>query len=211
MSVKLSKVTKDLNVGLSTAVDFYIKTADVEENRMRVLLMTSLIYCTKNFADKDQKIESEIMAMRHKEKSKSESVVLEGFKQTQPEEIKVEIADNERPQLKTVGKIDLESLNYKKSEPQPKAEPVAPVEPVKEEKNVEKVEAPIQKEIIVEPNIEKEQVKKIEPLEDSKANPVVEPKLESKIREEIQNTTNIEQGSDNTQSWIILKMRYQTC
>jgi len=202
MSVKLSKVTKDLNVGLSTAVDFLHQKgfADVEENPNARITDDQFDLLHKEFCkDKDQKIESEIMAMRHKEKSKSESVVLEGFKQTQPEEIKVEIADNERPQLKTVGKIDLESLNYKKSEPQPKAEPVAPVEPVKEEKNVEKVEAPIQKEIIVEPKIEKEQVKKIEPLEDSKANPVVEPKLESKIREEIQNTTNIEQGSDNTQ------------
>ncbi len=148
MSIRLSKAVKDLNVGLSTAVEFLHKKgqADVEENPNHKISDEQYNLLVMEFSkDKSLKIESEKFAQQQKQaKEKQQTVAIEGFdeakrveKKKEEEVVSVKIEENERPQFKTVGKIDLDSLS-KKPEPkkaEPKPEP-AP-EPKKEKKPVE--------------------------------------------------------------------------
>ena len=131
MSVKLSKVTKDLNVGLATVVEFLHKKgfSEVAENNPNARISDEQydLLLQEFSKDKTVKKQSEIAAQRHKERPKNETVVLDSY-------AKKEAAAVEQPkeapiQFKTVGKIDLDSLNKKKTaetpaEPEPQEEPV---------------------------------------------------------------------------------------
>ena len=131
MSVKLSKVTKDLNVGLATVVEFLHKKgfSEVAENNPNARISDEQydLLLQEFSKDKTVKKQSEIAAQRHKERPKNETVVLDSY-------AKKEAAAVEQPkeapiQFKTVGKIDLDSLNKKKAaetpaEPEPQEEPV---------------------------------------------------------------------------------------
>lgn len=163
MSIKLTKVVKDLNVGLSTAVEFLHKKgfSDVEVNPNARISEEQYDLLNKEFnKDKSQKIESEIFAQRNKERTKGEAVTLDGFEavKPQPEELKVEISDLDRPHFKPVGKIDLDSIGKK-----PVAKPVVeePQKLAKEEikEDPKKEEHPIvakKEEVRVEEQVEKE-------------------------------------------------------
>ncbi len=115
MSVKLSKATRDLNVGLSTLVEFLAKKGIKVENESNPNTRISdehyeLLY--KEFAkDQSQKKESDDLAKRNKDKPKSESVSIEPEKNESAKEIAIEIPQSDRPKFKAVGKIDLDSLN----------------------------------------------------------------------------------------------------
>lgn len=129
MSVKLSKVTKDLNVGLATVVEFLHKKgfSEVAENNPNARITDEQydLLLQEFSKDKTVKKQSEIAAQRHKERPKNETVVLESYAQKeanvaseQPKEAPI--------QFKTVGKIDLDALNKKKTvenSVQPKEEP----------------------------------------------------------------------------------------
>ncbi len=139
MSVKLSKVTKDLNVGLSTVVDFLHKKgySEVADNPNARITDEQYDLLLQEFSkDKSVKKQSEMAAQRHKERPKNETVVLDSYAQKeasaaaeQPKEAPI--------QFKTIGKIDLDALNKKKSEapaPQPEeVEEAAAPAPVVEE------------------------------------------------------------------------------
>ena len=131
MSVKLSKVTKDLNVGLATVVEFLHKKgfSEVAENNPNARISDEQydLLLQEFSKDKTVKKQSEIAAQRHKERPKNETVVLDSY-------AKKEAAAVEQPkeapiQFKTVGKIDLDSLNKKKAAETP-AEPETQEEPV---------------------------------------------------------------------------------
>lgn len=162
MSVKLSKVTKDLNVGLATVVEFLHKKgfSEVAENNPNARITDEQydLLLQEFSKDKTVKKQSEIAAQRHKERPKNETVVLESYAQKeanvaseQPKEAPI--------QFKTVGKIDLDAFNKKKTvenSVQPKEEPSDnQPEPVveKPEQEVQSVaEVPAQEALIeVEP------------------------------------------------------------
>ena len=91
MSIKLTKVVKDLNVGLSTAVEFLHKKgfSDVEVNPNARISEEQYDLLNKEFnKDKSQKIESEIFAQRNKERTKGEAVTLDGFEAVKPQDRK---------------------------------------------------------------------------------------------------------------------------
>ena len=116
MPVKLSKVTKDFNVGLRTIVDFLSSKgyADIEENpNFRITEEQYELLENEYRKDKTQKKESDILGLRHKEKIKAETTVsLEEFKKKEEaEEIKIEV-EARRPKI--LGKIDLDATNGKK-------------------------------------------------------------------------------------------------
>ena len=138
MTIRLNKVTRDLNVGITTVVDFLQKkgytieaspNAKITEEQYNVLV--------KEFSkDKDLKIESEkiFQELQNKERNKV-SVSIEDLQPetAKPEVIETEIPEEVRPKFKQVGKIDLDNLNKKKTKPA--AETASPkLQDIKEEK-----------------------------------------------------------------------------
>ena len=120
MTIRLNKVTRDLNVGITTVVDFLQKKGyTIEANPNTKITDEQYAVLVKEFSkDKDLKIESEkiIQERQNKERNKA-SVSIEDL---QPETKKAEVIetivpDEVRPKFKPVGKIDLDNLNKKKS------------------------------------------------------------------------------------------------
>ena len=186
MPVKLNKIMRELNVGLPTIVDFLQKKGiEVEEGNPNARVSDD-VYETlkKEFgSDQDQKKESELLRLRHKEKSKNEVVTIEAVQKEEPEEVKIEVSAP--VQFKQVGKIDLDSLNKK-----PKAKPAE--EPKEEVKPVEVVEEVVVPEPVVEaPVVEtpkEEHVTTVEKAEEPitaetvvEEAPVSRPKVENKV------------------------------
>ncbi len=157
--IRLSKAVKDLNVGLTTAVEFLHKKgqADVEANPNFKISEEQYNLLVMEFSkDKSLKIESEKISQQRKTTEKPQgAVAIDGFeeeketrKKQEEELIAVKINKEDRPQFKPVGKIDLDSLNKK---PAPKAEPVpAPeaVKPASEVKQEDKKPAPKKEELL---------------------------------------------------------------
>lgn len=159
MPVKLNKIMRELNVGLPTIVDFlHKKGIEVEEGNPNARVSDDVYdILQKEFgSDQNQKKESELLRLRHKEKSKNEVVTLETTSKEEPEEIKIEIDESSRVQFKPIGKIDLDSLNKKrkvetvKEEPKPVVEEVKTPEVVEEVITEEKAEEPTNLQEIVE-------------------------------------------------------------
>lgn len=169
MAIRLNKVTRDLNVGIATAVDFLRKKGfDVEENPNAKITDEQYDILIKEFnKDKHLKIESDrISQERQKEKNK-ESVAIEGYesevKKPEIEEIPTKIAEDLMPHITEVGRIDLDALEKKpKKKPEKKVketakkeEIVVPKEPEKEEIEIKEVkEEPIKETKKEEPVIE---------------------------------------------------------
>ena len=131
MAIKISKVAKDLNVGISTLVEFLQKNnQNVEDNlntRITDEQYEMLVRAFKN--DKDLKSKSDKYSSdRHKEKAKPAPAPHVAPK----EEIKTVVV----PQPKVVGKINLDEINKPKvvETPKPQKTEEKPVE-----KPVEKV------------------------------------------------------------------------
>ncbi len=150
MTIRLNKVTRDLNVGISTVVEFLQKKGHtIEANPNTKISEEQYAILVKEFStDKNLRLESErfIQERQNKDRNKA-SVAIEGYQKTEKpksEEIKTVIPDDVRPKFKPVGKIDLDSLNRKpekqpapEQRPQPQPAPVA-VEEKKEEPVVQK-------------------------------------------------------------------------
>ena len=115
MSIRLIKVTKELNVGLSTVVKFLNdKGFSTEENPNAKIGDEAYSLLLKEFnKDKNIKQESEKFSQERHHKEKKESVAAEGYESPKkPEEIKMEIPELTRP--KFIGKLDLDSVGKKK-------------------------------------------------------------------------------------------------
>ena len=124
MAVRLNKVTRDLNVGISTAVEFLRKKGfEVEENPNAKITDEQFELLRQEFStDKDLKAKSDQFILGRKEKDKEKAkpaVAIQGYEPA-PEAPK--------QKFKQVGKIDLDKLN----KPAKKAEPVQEAAPVSE-------------------------------------------------------------------------------
>ena len=187
MSVKLSKVTKDLNVGLATVVEYLHKQgfSEVAENNPNARISDEQYEMLLGAFSKDKNVkkESEIVAQKHKERPKNESVVLDSYAQ-KVAAAEAPAASKESPiKFKTVGKIDLDSLSAKKKAP---AEPQVEPEPAP---------APQEAEEIVVPQVEQEQPVVVEekPLETSEESTKQTPSEEvfTYGKNNIQSTINV--------------------
>ncbi|WP_308777172.1 translation initiation factor IF-2 [uncultured Bacteroides sp.] len=132
MTIRLNKVTRDLNVGISTVVDFLQKKGyTIEANPNTKITDEQYAALVKEFSkDKDLKIESEKIFQERQNKDRNKaSVSIDDLQKenSKSEVIETVVPDDARPKFKPVGKIDLDSLNRKKAKP-------VVVEPVKEEK-----------------------------------------------------------------------------
>lgn len=191
MTIRLNKVTRDLNVGITTAVEFLQKKGfTVEANPNTKITDEQFEMLKKEFStDKDLKIKSERFSQERQSKERNKaSVSIEGFgsestEKGKAEEIKTVVPDEVRPKFKQVGKIDLDKFNRKPAAvpEKEKTEPVvAPEAPAEEKPAPVVVEEPVAPEApAVEPVAEP--AKPVE--EEMPETPVVE-KIEEEQHEE---------------------------
>ena len=164
MTIRLNKVTRDLNVGITTVVEFLQKKGyTIEASPNAKITEEQYAVLVKEFStDKNLKIESEKFSQERQNKDRNKaSISIEGFesKKEKEEVVKTVIPEEARPKLKQVGKIDLDNLNKKTAskvvepaakviEQTPKAEPV--VEKVVERKETPQPQKETPKPVVVE-------------------------------------------------------------
>ena len=165
MPIRLNKVTRDLNVGLSTVVEFLHKKGfpDTKEDPNAKISDEAYDILVKEFKkDKNIKEESDKMSQERHHKEKKETVAAEGYEQQKKvEEIKTEVPEDIRPKFTTIGKIDLDAIGkhkteiHKDKEKEKEKEEVKPtpveeiiIEETKEEIEIEPVvpEVPVEEE-----------------------------------------------------------------
>ena len=144
MTIRLNKVTRDLNVGISTVVEFLQKKGfAVEANPNTKINEEQYALLVKEFStDKNLRLESErfIQERQNKDRNKA-SVSIDGYEtetadKPKVEEIKTVVPEDARPKFKPVGKIDLDKLNRKPVVEKVEEKKVEePVSVVKEEPN----------------------------------------------------------------------------
>ena len=168
MTIRLNKVTRDLNVGIATVVEFLQKKGyEIEANPNTKITEEQYAVLVKEFStDKNLKKESEkfIQERQNKERNKPTVSIEEDSKKE--EVVKVALSEESRPKFKQVGKIDLDNLNKRPApkaeepvkEPEITKEPVVEAQKPVEEPQPEKVEAPVVEEIKQEVPMEKETV-----------------------------------------------------
>ena len=175
MSIRLSKACIDLNIGMTTAVEFLAKKGHkiVVDPNLKLNDDLHLLLAKEFNKDMALKIESERLSQERHLKERTETIAIEGYNTPKPAEkpvetIHVSVPEDKLPHFKSVGHID---LGLKGKPVQVKAEvkvetPVAPkpveaekVQPVKveiaPEKEIEKAE---QKQVIL--SIEKQEPEK---------------------------------------------------
>ncbi|MBR4047022.1 MAG: translation initiation factor IF-2 [Bacteroides sp.] len=186
MSIRLNKVTRDLNVGITTVVEFLQKKGfTVEANPNTKVTDEQYDLLVKEFStDKDLKKKTErfLQERQNKERNKA-SVAIDGYDKPAVQEKEEEVAqttkvEDLRPKFKPVGKIDLDNLGkkpvVKAEEPKPEEKPVVveqPVEqPVKEEPKPEVkpvvIEQPVEEPVKEEPKPEVKPVVVEQPVEE---------------------------------------------
>jgi translation initiation factor IF-2 len=109
MSIRLNKVTQELNVGIQTLVDFLQKKGFAEVKADPNFKITEDQYkiLNKEFGvDRTLRNEADKMLMGRQNKNKKQTVSIE----PDTNEIKTEVPANSKPKFKTVGKIDLDSV-----------------------------------------------------------------------------------------------------
>ncbi len=212
MSIRLSKACKDLNVGLTTAVEFLAKKGHkvVADPNLKISDDLHLLLAKEFDKDMALKIESERLSLERHQKEKAETVALDGYAKPKHEEkpaetIPVSVPEDQLPHFKSVGHIDL-NVKPKAVEPKPEViekpveskpettEPEKKEEVVKEEpkkvvetpapEKVVQVEKPAEKvEVIIPEPVKKEEPKEeSKPVEKIKAEEVKQPVIEKQPR-----------------------------
>lgn len=117
MAVRLNKVTRDLNVGISTAVDFLKKKGyEVEENPNAKITDEQFDLLRQEFSsDKDLKAKSHqfILGRKDKDKVKGGTVAIKGY-EPKPTANATQMSktdtEKNRQKYKPLGKIDLDTV-----------------------------------------------------------------------------------------------------
>ena len=205
MTIRLNKVTRDLNVGITTVVEFLQKKGyTIEASPNAKITEEQYAVLVKEFStDKNLKIESEKFSQERQNQDRNKaSISIEGFesKKEKEEVVKTVIPEEARPKLKQVGKIDLDNLNKKTAskvvepaakviEQTPKAEPV--VEKVVERKETPQPQKETPKPVVVEE-------KKPESTPQPAPAPVLEEKKEPKIEKTEEKTPQVKEMEKET-------------
>ena len=176
MTIRLNKVTRDLNVGITTAVEFLQKKGfTVEANPNTKITDEQFEMLKKEFStDKDLKIKSErISQERQNFKERTKATAARAYENAahdkeRTEEIKTVVPEDRLPKFKPVGKIDLDSLNHPKPTPAVQAEKTE--EPAPQVVEEPEMPVPSEPEPVVEPEPQPEPV--AEPVEPQ---PVAQP------------------------------------
>jgi translation initiation factor IF-2 len=187
MSIRLSKACKDLNVGMTTAVEFLAKKGHkiVVDPNLKLSDDLHLLLAKEFNKDMALKIESERISQERLLKEKAPSVSIEGYNKPKPvekpvETIHVTISEDQLPHFKSVGHIDLDAKDkHSEIKAQDKvAEKPLVVKPVVAAPVIEKVIEPK----VVEPKVV--EPKAVEPKAVEPKALVVEEKVVEKVTEE---------------------------
>ena len=198
MTIRLNKVTRDLNVGITTVVEFLQKKGFVvEPNPNTKITEQQYELLVKEFStDKDLKLKTDRFTMERQGKERAKMSAAEHKREQQEaEEVKVVVPEDVLPKFKPVGKIDLDKLNHRSAPVQPvpvtspaaeeKVVETAPVETIAEEPEKPVEEEPV--ETVIEHSVPEEP----EPIEV----PVKEPEP---VQEEVQATPAEKEAGQET-------------
>ncbi len=200
MAIRLIKITRDLNVGIATVVEFLHKKGfTIESNPNTKITDEQYDLLVKEFrVDKDLKLKTERFTQERQSKERNKGIVaIEGYNQEKrekpKEELKTVIPEEIRPQVKSVGKIDLNALNRRStstpsshSTPEVEKEKIVEAESGKMEKEEVKQPQPVVAEVVAEVV---EEIPKPKPIPESEpeimevhepVSPVVSSKKEEK-------------------------------
>ncbi|MDR0891793.1 MAG: translation initiation factor IF-2 [Mediterranea sp.] len=183
MAIRLNKVTRDLNVGLSTVVEYLQKKGHVvEKDPSTKITDEQYDLLVKEFTkDKNLRIESERFSQKrqnNKDRNKKNSGPADGKKAEKPrgDVIKTEVPEEARPKFKPVGKIDLNNLGHgwkgeqqapeKKEQPAPVQQPA--VQPEVKDEQEKKAEA-VQPQSASQPQPKQEEAKVAQPVAEATA------------------------------------------
>ncbi|MDD3196229.1 MAG: translation initiation factor IF-2 [Paludibacter sp.] len=162
MPIRLSKVCKEFNIGINTAVDFLGKKGhkiEIDPNQ-KISDDLHLLLAKEFNKDMALKMESERLSQERHQKDKVATVAIEGFGQTKEEKkedlISATIPKEQLPGIKQVGHIDLDNLQ------KPQEVVVEPEIVEQVEVAVQEIPEPAQPAQPVQPLVE--EVKVVEPV-----------------------------------------------
>ena len=153
MGVRLNKILSELNIGLQTAVDFLKKKSELGEVKDDATPNTKIndaqyqALVNEFSTDKAVKTQAEQLFIKKPKEKKVEKPVVPEKAVTKSDELL-----EQRPQLKTVGKIDLDNIGKPKPAPKPAPEPV--LEPEVEPEVVETADPQVEEVLEEEPAVE---------------------------------------------------------
>lgn len=169
MAERLSKVARNLNVGINTLVEFLQKKGiTVEANPNTKIEDEQYNLLVAEFS-KDKKIKKEAienLERMHRKEDKRETVAIEGYeveekpkKKPEKEILRTELPDELKPKFNVVGTIDLKGTKKqkkeeaKKEEPQMKTKTEEPAEAVAETVVRDSAEKPIEETSVEETTV----------------------------------------------------------
>ena len=176
MAIRLNKVTRDLNVGITTVVEFLQKKGyAIEASPNAKITEEQYAELVKEFStDKNLKKETEKLIQERQTKDKTKTVSVPANQEAESEEQEMDLRTGIK--IKPLGKIDLDSLNKKTvatNEEKPKNEELS----VKKNNDTEKITE------------EKQEPKETVSLEN------IEPQ-EMQMEKQNPETKNMEEGDD---------------
>ena len=181
MTIRLNKVTRDLNVGITTVVDFLQKKGYViEANPNTKITDEQYAALVKEFSkDKNLKMESEkiFQERQNKERNKASVSIEDITRDKKDSVIETVIPEDVRPKFKPIGKIDLDQINRKRVK--------TATEPVHVEEEVVSVEDKTEDTVSEnKENLKKEENQNINSLDESDKMAISQPHTESEDSEE---------------------------
>ncbi|MCE2616899.1 translation initiation factor IF-2 [Phocaeicola oris] len=202
MAIRLNKVTRDLNVGISTVVEFLQKKGyEIESNPNAKITEEQYDVLVKEFSkDKKEKEESEKFIQKRQNKDRNRASVSIDDVNKKDDIVETVIPEEVRPKFKSVGKIDLDTLNKHNSAPKKEKQME------QKQEQIDKIPSVEVKSETVKEELRKETLKKQEPSEEKsiksteleKAEPVVVKELASK--EEVKNESAKEQIKEDVKA-----------
>lgn len=211
MSVRLIKISKDLNVGINSLVEYLQKKGHAVEANPNTKIDKEQYNLLVDEFGKDMKLKlaSDKNKELFKEKKKDETVAIEGYqdKPKKVEEIKIEIPEEIKPQIQIVDKIDLDNLNRPKAKVElPKEEPA----PVKQEEPkievIEKETTPVVEPVAEAVPVEKEEVK-IEEKPQVEEIKIETPAPTPSVKEEVAPKEEESKGEENEDNDEVFRLR----
>jgi len=157
MSIRLNKVTRDLNVGMSTLVDFLQKRGHVVENNPNTKITEDEYEILVKEFSQDMSLKQEAERLVHertnRDKPKTETPVDAPVEEVKSviHQIEEDVIDL-RPQIKHVGTIDLDAIN-RKHKPEEKIIPEPKLGKIIHEQPKPEIKVEVVEEVVPTPSV----------------------------------------------------------